>query len=178
MDEHVQKWQYLQGFWRQSLRNSNIYNDFLTFFDEDVQQWQFSQGFWRQSLRNSNIYNEFLTCLDDNVQKWQYLQGFWRQSLWNSNIYNDVLTFLDENMQKIQYLQGFWRQSLRNSNIYNRQDLTFWNFWIWWLLRDAMPETEWDHKVNSTYCIPEENYRGHIAFSKPDISGLWVWTPN
>jgi len=88
-DAHVQKWQYLPGFWRQSLRNSNIYNAFLTFFDEDVQKWQYLQGFWRQSLSNSNIYNDFLTFLDEHVQKWQYLQGFWRQSLRNSNIYLD-----------------------------------------------------------------------------------------
>ena len=53
-----------------------------------------------------------------------------------------------------------------------------WSLWIWWLLRCAIRETEWAHKVNCTYCIPEGNYRVHTAFPKPDLSGLWVWTPN
>ena len=46
------------------------------------------------------------------------------------------------------------------------------------VLRSAVPETDWDHKVNCTYCMPEENYMDHIALSKLDFSGLWVWTPN
>ena len=53
-----------------------------------------------------------------------------------------------------------------------------WSLGIWWLLRCAIRETEWAHKVNCTFCIPEGNYRVHTAFPKPDLSGLWVWTPN
>ena len=46
------------------------------------------------------------------------------------------------------------------------------------MLRSAVPETDWDHKVNCTYCMPEENYMDHIALSKLDFSGLWVLIPN
>ena len=53
-----------------------------------------------------------------------------------------------------------------------------WSLGIWWLLRCAIRETEWAHKVNCTFGIPEGNYRVHTAFPKPDLSGLWVWTPN
>ena len=53
-----------------------------------------------------------------------------------------------------------------------------WSLGIWWLLRCAIRETEWAHKVNGTFGIPEGNYRVHTAFPKPDLSGLWVWTPN
>ena len=41
----MQKRQYLQGFWRPSLRNNNIYDDFLTFPDENMPKRQYLQGF-------------------------------------------------------------------------------------------------------------------------------------
>ena len=53
-----------------------------------------------------------------------------------------------------------------------------WSLGIWWLLRCAIRETEWAHQVKCSFCIPEGNYRVHTAFPKPDLSGLWVWTPN
>ena len=54
----------------------------------------------------------------------------------------------------------------------------YWNLWIWFLLQCAIRKTEWAHKVNCTYRIPEGNYKVHTAFLKLDLSGLWVWTPN
>ena len=45
--KNVQKQQYLQGFWHAGFKNSNIYNDFLSFLNENVQKLQYLKGFWR-----------------------------------------------------------------------------------------------------------------------------------
>ena len=170
---------------------------FTRFLETVVQKSQYLQLFSNISGRKCAKTTIFTRFLETVAQKSQYLQWFSNIS-GRKHAKTTIFTrFLETVVQKSQYLQWFSNISGRKhakTTIFIRNHATrtqgygsvlldfpmsvYSNLWIRFLLWCAIRETEWAHKINCTYRIPERIYRVHTAFLKPDFSGLWVWTPN